>query len=133
MKILTVFSDQTLHNTLHRDLARHSFVVDVATNGEEAWELLQAFLYDIVLLEVELPKLDGLSLCRRLRNVGNPVLILLIVKPAQSDVCIQGLESGADAYLTRPIQMPELLAHLRTLARVAYIGPVLCFPGGRWC
>jgi DNA-binding response OmpR family regulator len=117
MKVLTVSSEKTLHDALRRDLSRRSFVVDVATNGEEAWELLQVFLYDVVLLEAELPKLDGLSLCSRLRNVGNPVLVLLIVEPSRSDAFIQGLDSGADACLTKPIHMPELLAHLRALER----------------
>lgn len=74
-------------------------------------------MYDGVLLEAVLPHLDGVTLCCRLRDVGNPVLILLMLEPADADTCVQGLDSGADACLVKPIQPPELLAHLRALAR----------------
>ena len=99
------------------NLCRHSLIVDMADNGQAAWELLQTFVYDVVLMAVLLPKVDGLTLCRRLRAVGNPVLILLVSEPGASETCIQGLDNGADACLTSPIQEPELMAHLRALAR----------------
>lgn len=117
MKILLVSSDKNLRNKLHQALSRQSLIVDVATDGEEAWELLQAFIYDVVLLEALLPEIDGLTLCRRLREVGNPVLILLMIEPGNVETCIQGLEMGADACLAKPIQEPNLMAHLRALAR----------------
>lgn len=117
MRILLASPDKTLGHKLHQDLSRHSFVVDVAIDGEDAWELLQAFMYDAVLLELLLPKLDGITLCRRLRDVGNPILILLMGSPSDPGTCIEGLDSGADTCLVKPIQTPELLAHLRALAR----------------
>ncbi|MEB3277897.1 MAG: winged helix-turn-helix domain-containing protein [Lyngbya sp.] len=117
MRLLLTSPDKTLGHKLHQDLSRHSFVVDVATDGEEAWELLQAFMYDAVLLELLLRKLDGIALCRRLRDVGNPILILLMRSPSDPGTCIEGLDSGADTCLMKPIQTPELLAHLRALAR----------------
>jgi PAS domain S-box-containing protein len=117
MRLLLTSPDQTLRSNLHQDLSRHSFVVDVATDGEEAWELLQAFMYDAVLLELLLPKLDGIALCRRLRDVGNPVLILLMRSPSDPGACIESLDSGADTCLVKPIDTSELLAHLRALAR----------------
>lgn len=117
MRILLVSPDPTLRNALQKVLLRHSFTVDIAPDGEEAWELLQAYLYDVVLLEAALPKLDGVALCRRLRDVGNPVLLLLLLEPADRAACIRGLDSGADACSIKPIQESELLAHLRALAR----------------
>jgi PAS domain S-box-containing protein len=117
MRILLGSSDQPFSNVLHRLLLRHNFIVDVTVDGEEAWELLQAFIYDVVLLEGVLLKLDGVTLCHRLRDVGNPVLVLLLTEPADLDIRIQGLNHGADACLAKPIQESELLAHLRALAR----------------
>ncbi len=117
MKILLVSAEQGRQKPLHHTLSHHSFVVDLASDGEEAWDLLQAFRYDVVLLEAQLPTLDGLSLCRRLRDVGNPVLLLLMVEADGAETGVQGLDNGADAYLTLPIQEAELLAHLRALAR----------------
>lgn len=117
MRLLLASPDKTLGHKLYQDLSRQSFVVDVATDGEEAWELLQAFMYDAVLLELLLPKLDGIALCRRLRDVGNPVLILLMRSPNGAGTCIEGLDSGADTCLVKPIKTSELLAHLRALAR----------------
>ncbi|MBD2426948.1 response regulator [Phormidium sp. FACHB-1136] len=117
MKILLVSADKILRHTLHQTLSRHGFIVDLATDGEDAWDLLQAFMYDLVLLEALLPRLDGVSFCRRLRNVGNPILVLLMTEAQPSEHCVQGLDSGADACLPKPIQEPELLAHLRALSR----------------
>lgn len=117
MRILLGSSDQPLRNALHQLLLRHNFIVDVTMDGEEAWELLQAFMYDVVLLEGMLLKLDGVTLCHRLRDLGNPVLVLLLTEPADLGTRIQGLNHGADACLVKPIQESELLAHLRALAR----------------
>lgn len=124
MRILLVESEQR-QSTLYTALSKHRFGVDRASNSEEAWELLNSFLYDLVLLDALPPSFDAINLCRRLRNVGNPVLILLTLPaPAVGDRCsaqasqrIQALESGADACLTQPIDEQELLAHIQALAR----------------
>lgn len=125
MKILLVEAAPQHPSLLYTTLSQHRFVVDQASNSEEAWDLLNSFLYDLVLLETLPPALDGIKLCRRLRNVGNPVLILLIVPAltlgdggsAQANHRIQGLASGTDAYLTQPIDEQELLVHIQALAR----------------
>ncbi|NJL50122.1 MAG: response regulator [Leptolyngbyaceae cyanobacterium SM2_5_2] len=117
MKILLVSADKPLQTELHRELSRQGLIVDVATDGEDAWGLLRAFLYDVVLLEAKLPQVDGVSLCRRLREVGNPVLILLIVDAGDAATGLQGLENGADACLTKPLPVPDLLVHLQALTR----------------
>ena len=87
MKILLVSADKILRHTLHQTLSRHGFIVDLATDGEDAWDLLQAFMYDLVLLEALLPRLDGVSFCRRLRDVGNPILALLMTEAQPSEHC----------------------------------------------
>lgn len=117
MKILLVSPDPSLRSALHQVLSRHSFIVDSATDGEEAWELTQAFIYDVILLEAALPKLDGIHICRRLRDVGNAVLLLLIVESPGSETCVQGLDNGADAWLSKPVREPELMAQLLALSR----------------
>jgi DNA-binding response OmpR family regulator len=121
MRILIVTSDPTLQHQMHAALSRHNFMVDDATNGEEVWELLHAFFFDLVVLDVvldgALSKRDGFALCRRLRDAGNPVLILLMVDALDVEVCAQGLDCGADACIEKPIQEPRLFAQIRALAR----------------
>jgi PAS domain S-box-containing protein len=119
MRILLTVADTDLQTKLHPWLIRQGMVVDRASDGTEAWELLQAFRYDLVLVETALPQLGGLGLCRRLREVGNPVLLLLLLEAANPAIETQSLDSGADAYLIQPIQESTLLAYLRALARRA--------------
>ncbi|AFZ44998.1 two component transcriptional regulator, winged helix family [Halothece sp. PCC 7418] len=117
MKILLVSSNQILQKKLHQKLSHHHFVVELAIDGEEAWDLLQAFLYDLVLLDSVLPKVKGIELCRRLREVGNPVLILLLLAVAGWEHCIEGLNSGADACLSHPFPEAALFAQIEALGR----------------
>ncbi len=117
MRILLTVADAPRQPDLFPWLTRQGMVVDRAWDGGEAWDLLQAFQYDLVLLAANLPKLDGLSLCGRLRQVGNPVLIVLLLEAANPDREAQALDSGADACLAPPLQESTLLAHLRALAR----------------
>jgi DNA-binding response OmpR family regulator len=115
MRILLLSADRFLQNNLYRQLSSHSFLVDLATDGETAWGMIEAFIYDLVLLEAVLPNLNGIDLCRRLRNVGNPVLILMITNTSEDS--IHALDMGADSCLVKPIQKLELLAHIRALSR----------------
>lgn len=117
MRILLVETEQQRQNTLQTILSKHWFGVDRASNSEAAWELLNSFPYELVLVDALPASLDGLNLCRRLRHVGNPVLILLILPTSDVGDRIQGLESGADACLIQPIDEQELLAQIRALAR----------------
>lgn len=117
MKILLVSSNQILQKDLHRQLSRHNFIIELAVNCEEAWDLVQAFIYDLVLLDSVSPKLDGIELCRRLREVGNPVLILLLLEATRWEDGIEALNSGADAYLSHPFPESALFAQISALAR----------------
>jgi PAS domain S-box-containing protein len=117
MRILLVETNEALLSEIQTELTRQNFVVDVASDGEIAWGLLHSFVYELLILEVMLPKLDGISLCRRLREVGNPILIMLLVNPSNLSDPIQGLENGADDYLIKPIDYRELLARIHALGR----------------
>jgi PAS domain S-box-containing protein len=103
--------------SLQTELTGQNFLVDRACDGDVAWGLLQVFVYDLLVVDAVLPKINGISLCRRLREVGNPILILLINGSTNLSHLIEGLNSGADACLSKPIQRQELLAQIQTLAR----------------
>lgn len=108
---------QQLQSNFCTFLRNQCFIVDVATDGEVAWELLNSFIYDLVILDAMPPNLDGLSFCSRLRDVGNPVLILLMLTTTNLSDRIQGLASGADCCLIKPTDELDLLAHIQALAR----------------
>jgi len=129
MRILLVEDDNHTLEILQATLAGQNFLVDSSTDGETAWELLQQFSYDLVLLDVMLPKLDGVSLCRRLRQAGNTVFVMLLTTLSTVNDKLQGLESGADDYITKPFHAQELTARIRTLTRrnATAISPVLTY------
>ncbi|MBP0020622.1 MAG: response regulator [Cyanobacteria bacterium SBLK] len=117
MRFLLVEDDEILAQTLSTALVEHNYVVDVAKDGEEGWDYARSFTYDLMLLDVSLPKLDGISLCRRLRseNYNNPIL-LLTAKNASEDK-VAGLDAGADDYVVKPCTVQELFARIRALLR----------------
>lgn len=117
MKILLVEDDQTISKTLAVTLTSHRYLVDTAADGEAGWELADAFDYDLILLDVMLPKLDGISLCRRLRDRGNVTPILLLTAQDTSTSKTMGLDAGADDYVVKPFDTNELLARIRALLR----------------
>lgn len=117
MRLLLVEDDEILAQTLSNALAEQSYVVDLAQDGEEGWDYALSFTYDLILLDVSLPKLDGISLCRKLRNehFNNP--ILLLTAKDRSEDKVSGLDAGADDYVVKPCTIPELLARIRALLR----------------
>ncbi|MBD2576963.1 response regulator [Oscillatoria sp. FACHB-1406] len=117
MRLLLVEDDELLAQTLSTALSAQNYVVDVAVDGEEGWNFAQAFTYDLILLDVSLPRLDGIALCRRLRkqDYNNPIL-LLTAKDSSEDK-IAGLDAGADDYMVKPCTVSELFARLRALLR----------------
>ncbi|ESA35722.1 response regulator receiver modulated diguanylate cyclase [Leptolyngbya sp. Heron Island J] len=117
MKILLVEDDAILVEALVRALTTERYTVDVATDGEMGWELASASVYDVILLDVMLPKLDGISLCRRLRSHGSQTAILLLTAQDNSNSKVVGLDAGADDYMTKPFNLAELLARIRALQR----------------
>lgn len=117
MKILLIEDDSLIAEPLVKALTEQHYAVDVATDGQDGWSLLESFTYDLVLLDVGLPKLDGISLCRKLRSHGNQTPILLLTAQNASTNKVMGLDAGADDYVAKPFNLPELLARIRALLR----------------
>jgi diguanylate cyclase (GGDEF)-like protein len=119
MKILVIEDDELIAHTLVTILAHENYAVEVATNGQAGWDLVEAFDYDLVLLDVMLPKLDGISLCRQMRAKGLQMPILLLTgRDSGHDKAI-GLDAGADDYVVKPFDQEELVARVRALLRRA--------------
>ncbi len=117
MRILIVEDDDRIAKPLAEDLRNQHHTVDIARDGIEGWEYSQAVEYDLILLDLMLPKLDGISLCKRLRAAQSKVLILMLTaKDTTSDKVI-GLDAGADDYLVKPFELEELAARIRALCR----------------
>ncbi|HEX5495494.1 MAG TPA: response regulator transcription factor [Mycobacteriales bacterium] len=117
MRILVVDDDRPVLESLRRSLAFNGYEVDLARNGVEALDAVAARRPDAMVLDVMMPRLDGLETCRRLRAAGDdlPVLVLT-ARDAVSDR-VSGLDAGADDYLPKPFALEELLARLRALLR----------------
>lgn len=117
MKILVVEDDDFIAQAVAETLQRQRCLIDVAVDGQEGWELATAFNYDLILLDVILPKLDGISLCRQLRQKGEQVPILMLTAKDTSTDKVLGLDAGADDYVVKPFDFPELIARIRALLR----------------
>jgi len=127
MKILLVEDDKPIAEALVTTLKHQNHVVDVATDGLLGLELAESCDYDLLLLDVMLPKLDGISLCRKLRSSGYQMPILLLTAKDSTEDKVKGLDAGADDYLVKPFDLPELTARIRALLRrgIAPLPPVL--------
>jgi len=117
-RILVVEDDSRLAATLQRLLAAEGHEVKVAGGGLEALRLARERAFDLVVLDIMLPGMDGIGVCRRLRSTG-PVPILLLTALGGTEQRVRGLDSGADDYLVKPFAYEELLARVRALLRRA--------------
>jgi DNA-binding response OmpR family regulator len=117
LRILLVEDNQRLSDSLKRSLAEDGYAVDVAYDGEEgeAWGL--SYDYDAIILDIMLPKKDGLAVCRNLRDERVKSPIIMLTARDTVDDRVSGLDSGADDYLVKPFALEELLARLRALLR----------------
>ncbi|GAB4370239.1 MAG: hypothetical protein Kow00121_10780 [Elainellaceae cyanobacterium] len=117
MRILVVEDDLQLAETLAEALTARQYVVDIAQDGAIAWDWVSTLEYDLILLDLTLPKLDGVSFCRRLRqrNAALPVL-MLTARDTIADKIV-GLDAGADDYVVKPFDLQELMARVRALLR----------------
>ena len=117
MRILVVDDDRSVRESLRRSLAFNGYQVDLAGDGKAALEAVGAQRPDAMVLDVMMPRLDGLEVCRRLRSEGDSLPILVLTaRDAVSDR-VAGLDAGADDYLPKPFALEELLARLRALLR----------------
>ncbi len=117
MRILLVEDDVRLGEALAEALTDHLYVVDLITDGETAWKQIQLLPYDLVILDVMLPQLDGISLCQRLRSHRYQMPILMLTARDTSSDKVTGLDAGADDYVVKPVDLQELLARIRALLR----------------
>ncbi|MBI4783658.1 MAG: response regulator [Oscillatoriophycideae cyanobacterium NC_groundwater_1537_Pr4_S-0.65um_50_18] len=117
MKILLVEDDEALIAILTRNLAAQHYVVDAVQDGEMGWSYGSTFEYDLIVLDLVLPKLDGISLCQRFRAEGYTTPILLLTAQDNSTAKVQGLDAGADDYVVKPFDQAELIARIRALLR----------------
>ena len=117
MRILIVEDEHRLAATLQDLLSLNNYTADICHNGEEGLDNALSDIYDLVILDVMLPRMDGFTVLRRMRQQGNTTPVLMLT--ARSDVAdrVEGLDCGADYYLTKPFDPKELLACIRALSR----------------
>lgn len=117
MRILLVEDDADLAQFIRKGLKEEHYAVDVAADGEEGLELALNNAYDLLILDIMLPKLDGLTLCRRIRAKGNMTPVLLLTARNTVEDKVSGFDTGADQFLPKPFAFVELLAQIRALLR----------------
>lgn len=117
MRILLVEDDENLTRWLADALTNQHHTVDEASDGQAGWELAESLEYDLILLDVMLPQLDGISFCQRLRQRGDRTPVLLLTAQDASTMKVMGLDAGADDYVVKPCDLQELLARVRALLR----------------
>jgi DNA-binding response OmpR family regulator len=117
MRFLLAEDDVALAESLANALVARRYIVDVVVDGEAAWQQIGAIDYDLLLLDVMLPKIDGISLCRRLRDRGFLKPILILTGCDNNTDKIAGLDAGADDYVVKPFDLFELFARIRALLR----------------
>ncbi|WP_447601265.1 response regulator transcription factor [Nitrospira sp. Nam80] len=117
MRILVIEDDKDLAQFIRKGLQEERHAVDVAEDGEAGLELASSGGYDLMIVDVMLPKLDGLSFCRRVRGWGDQTPILLLTARDTVEDKVAGLDTGADDYLTKPFAFAELVARVRALIR----------------
>lgn len=117
MKLLLAEDERDLSDTIKKVLEMNKFDVDQAFDGQEALEYAEYSEYDGIILDVMMPKLDGFSVVKKLREKGNNTPVLILTAKAEIDDKVFGLDAGADDYLTKPFVIKELLARVRALTR----------------
>ena len=117
MKILIIEDEKLIADSLKKGLEYHKFSVDVAYNGKDGYFLTQQFEYDVIILDLMLPDIQGEEICKMLRKDNNNAYILMLTAKKQVNDIVNGLNYGADDYLTKPFEFSVLLARIRALLR----------------
>ncbi len=122
MRVLVVEDGIKMASLIRRGLREEGFAADVAVKGEDALWMAGATEYDLIVLDVMLPGIDGFETCRRLRSDGVWAPVLMLTARDSVEDRVSGLDTGADDYLTKPFSFAELLARLRALGRRGHVG-----------
>jgi DNA-binding response OmpR family regulator len=117
MRVLIVEDDYTIAQAIKDGLKQESFAVDVCHDGEEGYYAAAAEEYDLIILDLMLPGMDGMAIARKLREASNHVRILMLSAKGETPNKIQGLNNGADDYMAKPFSFAELLARIHALLR----------------
>ncbi|MBM7048815.1 response regulator [Rhizobium lusitanum] len=117
MRLLIVEDNRELASWLGKALRQAQYAVDIAYDGEDAEHMLRVAAYAAVILDLSLPKMDGLTLLKRVRQNGNKVPVIILTANASLDGRVAGLDSGADDYLAKPFEIAELEARIRAAVR----------------
>ncbi|MBR3166226.1 MAG: response regulator transcription factor [Lachnospiraceae bacterium] len=123
MRLLLAEDERSLSRALCAILTKNNYTVDAAYDGEEALDYLAVGEYDGIILDIMMPKLDGLSVLKKIRSQGNLVPVLLLTAKSEVDDKVDGLDAGANDYLTKPFAAKELLARIRAMLRVQHQAP----------
>ena len=131
VRILLVEDEQKLAQSIKKGLTENGFAVDLAHDGEEGLDNALAENYDVIILDLGLPKLDGLTLCKKLRTEKNFTPILMLTAKTRTEDKVIGLDCGADDYLTKPFEFVELRSRLNALLRRKFqtVDPILNVDG----
>lgn len=129
MKLLLIEDDESLAQLLRATLIAQNYQVELAADGQQGWDLAQSSVYDLIVLDLILPKLDGINFCKRIRlqngnvarspNQNTPILLLTALDNVMNKVI--GLDAGADDYMVKPVNLDEFMARVRSLLRRSYI------------
>jgi DNA-binding response OmpR family regulator len=117
MRLLLAEDEQELSDALVTVLKHNNYSVDAVYNGQDALDYLSADNYDGAILDIMMPKMDGITVLKKVRADGNHIPILLLTAKSEIDDRVNGLDSGADDYMTKPFSMKELLARIRAMTR----------------
>ena len=131
MRILVVEDDAVLAAALTRALTQSAYAVDLVVDGDAANQALATTAYDLVVLDIALPKVDGLAVLRRLRDRRSQMPVLILTARDTLEDRVTGLDSGADDYMTKPFDLPELEARVRALIRRGHSAPGASLTHGR--
>ena len=117
MKLLLIGDVRDITQVLHKNLTDQNYIVDIAHNNQQGWELLGAFDYDLLVLSSISPQNDDINLCRRIRSHGYTMPIMLLKQNDNAQERATALDAGADDCVVKPYELPELLARIRALLR----------------
>jgi DNA-binding response OmpR family regulator len=117
MRILVIEDEHKIANSIKRGFEQETWATDVAYDGEEGYDMASSEDYDVIVLDLMLPKMDGMEICKKLRTEENHVPILMLTARGELSDRVEGLNSGADDYLVKPFAFEELLARVKALAR----------------